>query len=99
MIFKKQIDKDEEFERNQMKLLIEDLKILNNEYQKLNEMIKEELTEEKKAYIKMYNMYVEEKERNDKAIEYITGEMSHHTSNGRLTRQTLINILKGSDKE
>lgn len=30
--------------------------------------------------------------------EYIEGEMSHHTSNGRLTRKELLEILRG-DKE
>ena len=36
--------------------------------------------------------------RIESAIDYIEGEMSHHTSNGRLTRAALIQILKGERK-
>lgn len=53
----------------------------------------------KKEHIDTITRNEEYRARIDKAIEYINGEMSHHTSNGRLTRKELIKILQGSDKE
>lgn len=37
--------------------------------------------------------------RISKAIEYIENDLSHATSNGKLHRKHLIDILKGVDKE
>lgn len=63
----------------------------------------ERLTQVEESHRKINGELREEnkklQQRIEKTIEYIEGEMSHHTSNGIRTRKYLIEILKGSDKE
>ena len=52
---------------NTIEIAIKELK----ERDKVIERLNERITQEKKAYINMYNMYAELQERIEKAIEYI----------------------------
>lgn len=74
--------------------------------------LKKELTEEKQAYINMYNMYDEEKKKNERAIEYIENNdlfdsRLEETALGEKyfyyydeeKKKELLEILKGEDKE
>lgn len=70
---------------------------------KQNKDLREQLSKEKQAYINMYNMYDEEKKKNDKAIEYV--EMAKVIEEGNTLQQitnyerNILKILKGVDKE
>lgn len=102
-------DKDKEIQRlNKMldeKFMKENTLLVENGIicikNKEIERLKKELTEEKKASIRMYNRYVEEKERIDKAIEYNKEVLTWHT-NEEITDEIAnenIRISKGEDKE
>jgi len=76
-----------------------------NEKQQMIEKLQKELTEEKNAYIKMYNMYDEEKKKNESAIELleyvneIKIKFTNYNSKEKDYIDTLLETLKGSDKE
>ena len=76
-----------------------------------NERLKKQLSEEKQAYINMYNMYDEEKKKNERAIEYIENNdlfdsRLEETALGEKyfyyydeeKKKELLEILKGEDK-
>lgn len=70
----------------------------------LKQKYKEELTLEKNAYNRMYNMYVKEKEKKDKAIELLEWvnkmkiKFTNYNSKEKDYIDTLLDILKGEDK-
>lgn len=51
------------------------------------------------GYNQCAKMLNEKEVRIKKVIDYIDGEMSHHTSNGRRTRKYLVEMLKGEDND
>ena len=91
--------KKEVIEECNVVLTSEQIKTLINEITDL----KNQLSKEKQAYINMYNMYDEEKKKNEKAIEYI----EKHTENidrgqyyeDYVETYFVLQILKGEDKE
>ena len=78
-----------------------------HEYLKKVDELEEKLVGEDKdtlewlifGYNQCAKMLNEKEVRIKKAIDYIEGEMSHHTSNGKRTRKYLVEILKGEDND
>lgn len=72
------------------------LRLLLADKDKEIEQLKKELTEEKNAYIKMYNMYVEKDNIINEAIEYMDRRDLEWGSD---EHNKMMGILKGVDKE
>ena len=76
-----------------------------NQCLRIDKELSEKVRKEKQAYINMYNMYVEEKKKNEKAIEYIENARKLYTQYepmifmNEMEIESLYQILKGENNE